>query len=99
MFARAAGLEPYWEAAVHRLDSVPGVIDVRNIGLAAAIELETRGGRSGARAYDVFLRCLADGVLTRQAGEVIALSPPLIVSEVEIDRMVDVLGRAIRGAS
>ncbi|HEX9809227.1 MAG TPA: aspartate aminotransferase family protein [Alphaproteobacteria bacterium] len=95
LFARARALEPAWEAAVHRLDSAPGVIDVRNIGLTAGIELAPRDGAPGARAYAVFLECLARGALTRQAGDVIALSPPLIISEDEIDRLVAILADAI----
>jgi beta-alanine--pyruvate transaminase len=93
LFARARELEPYFEDAVHRLDDAPGVIDVRNIGLAAGIEFKTEGG-VGARAYKVFLKCLELGVLTRQAGDVIAISPPLIVSREEIDRLVDTIAEA-----
>jgi beta-alanine--pyruvate transaminase len=98
LFDRARRLEPYFQDAVHRLDDVPGVIDVRDIGLAAGIELETCGA-AGARGYGVFLKCLDLGVLTRQTGDVIALSPPLIVSEAELDRMVGTLDRAIREAA
>jgi beta-alanine--pyruvate transaminase len=95
LFARARALEPHFEDAVHRLDDVAGVIDVRSIGLAAGIELAARQGRPGARAYEVFLKCLELGLLTRQAGDIIALSPPLIASEGDIDQMADILGRAI----
>jgi beta-alanine--pyruvate transaminase len=94
LFVRAAKLEPQFEAAVHRLDDSRNVVDVRNIGLAAGIEFAQRDGRPGARAYDVFLQCLDMGLLTRQAGDVIALSPPLIASEAEIDRMADILSKA-----
>lgn len=94
LFARAAGLEPHFEAAVHRLDDAPGVVDVRNIGLAAGIEFEPQGA-VGARAYKVFLKCLEMGALTRQAGDVIAISPPLIASAEEIDRLVDIIGEAV----
>ncbi len=93
LFARARELEPYFEEAVHRLDGAPGVIDVRNIGLAAGIEFKTDGA-VGARAYKVFLKCLELGALTRQAGDVIAISPPLIISREEIDRLVDIIAEA-----
>jgi beta-alanine--pyruvate transaminase len=95
LFERARALEPHFEDAMHRLDGAPGVVDVRNIGLAAGIELASRPGRPGARAYEVFLKCLELDLLTRQAGDVIALSPPLIASEGDIDRMAEILGRAI----
>jgi beta-alanine--pyruvate transaminase len=95
LFARAAALESHWQEAVHRLDDAENVVDVRNIGIAAGIELAPRDGKPGARAYEVFTKCLELGALTRQAGDVIALSPPLIVSEGEIDRLVEILGEAI----
>ncbi|HSR56403.1 MAG TPA: aspartate aminotransferase family protein [Alphaproteobacteria bacterium] len=95
LFARAAGLESYWEEAVHRLEGAANVIDVRNIGIVAGIEFAPREGAPGARAYEVFLKCLELGALTRQSADVIALSPPLIISEAEIDRLVDILGEAI----
>ncbi len=94
LFARAARIEPHFEVAVHRLDDGKNVVDVRNIGIAAGIEFAQRDGRPGARAYDVFLKCLDMGLLTRQAGDVIALSPPLIASEAEIDTMAGILAEA-----
>ncbi len=60
---------------------VPHVIDLRNIGLVGAASSWRRApARPGARAYDVFLKCLRNGVLMRQTGDMIALSPPLIAS-------------------
>jgi beta-alanine--pyruvate transaminase len=88
LFARAAELSSYWADAVHTLDGGRHVIDVRNIGLVGAVELQPREGKPGARAFDLFLDCLAQGVLVRVAGETIALSPPLIVSTEQIDEIV-----------
>jgi beta-alanine--pyruvate transaminase len=95
LFARAARLERVWEDAVHRLDDAANVVDVRNLGLVAGIELAQRDGKPGLRAYEVFLKCLEMGCLVRAAGDVIALSPPLIIDEDEIDRLVTTLGDAI----
>ncbi len=96
LFTRARDLEPYWQEAVHRLDTAANVIDVRNIGIVAGVEFSTRDGKLGARAYDIFVKCLELGALTRQAGEAIALSPPLIISTDEIDRLVDILAEAAK---
>lgn len=95
LFERAASLAPYWENALHSLRPLPHVIDLRNIGLVAGIELAPRDGKAGARGFDVFLRCFEAGLLVRVTGDIIALSPPLIVEKGEIDRMFDVLGKAI----
>jgi beta-alanine--pyruvate transaminase len=96
LFQRAGELAPYWEDAAHGLGDVPNVIDVRNLGLVAAVELEPREGRPGSRGFDAFLACFAEGVLVRVTGDVIALSPPLICERAHVDEMFDVLGRVLQ---
>ena len=95
LFERAASLESYWEDAVHSLRGAPHVIDLRNIGLVGAIELEPRAGAPAARGFDVFVKCFEAGVLVRVTGDTIALSPPLIVERGEIDRIFEVLREVI----
>jgi beta-alanine--pyruvate transaminase len=97
LLTRAASLSPLWEDAVHSLRGTPKVIDVRNYGLIAAVELEPRAGRPGTRAFDVFLKCFERGVMVRQTGDVIAMSPPLIIEPNQITRLVETLGEVIRG--
>ncbi len=96
LFTRAASLEKVWEQAVHSLRGAPHVVDVRNIGLVAGIELEPRAGAAGARAFDVFVDCFAnENVLIRTTGDTIALSPPLIISEAQIGQLVEGVRRAV----
>ena len=64
---------------MHSLKGEPNVIDIRNIGLVAGVELSPRAGEPGKRAFDVFLDCYERGVLVRTTGDIVALSPPLIV--------------------
>jgi beta-alanine--pyruvate transaminase len=96
LFTRAASLAPYWEDGLHAMKGLPNVIDIRNIGLVGAVEMSPRPDRPGTRAYEVFLRCFENGVLVRQTGETIALSPPLIVEKPHIDQMLGTLAEAIR---
>jgi beta-alanine--pyruvate transaminase len=96
LFERAASLSPLWEEAVHSLRGSPHVIDIRNLGLVAGIELEPRANEPGKRAYDILVDCFENGVLVRQAGDIIALSPPLIVEEGQIHQIVDGLSAALR---
>ena len=91
LFERADKLADYWENAVHSLKSVRHVIDVRNLGLLAGIELETIAGKPGKRAFDCFLQCYEKGLLIRTTGDIIALSPPLIIEKEHIDRIVEIL--------
>ena len=79
LFERALALEGYWQDAVHALKGLPHVIDLRNLGLVAGIELAARAGAPGARGYDIFIDCFEQGLLTRVTGDTVALSPPLIV--------------------
>jgi beta-alanine--pyruvate transaminase len=87
LFERAASLASYWEDAVHSLRGLPHVVDLRNIGLVGAVELESRAGKVGARGFDVFMSCFNAGVLTRVTGDTLALSPPLIVEKSQIDEI------------
>ncbi len=96
LFERAAELAPYFADAVHSLRGLPHVIDIRNLGLVAGIELEPRPGAATARAYDVMTRCFEAGVLVRSTGETIALSPPLIVGRAQIDEIFGTLAEVLR---
>ena len=87
LFQRAAELAPYWEEAVHSLKGVRHVIDLRNIGLIGAIELEPRPGEPTKRAYEAFRRCFEEGVMIRTTGDIIALSPPLVIEKAQIDQI------------
>jgi len=93
---RARAIEPYWERSMHSLRGLPNVIDIRNAGLIAGIELSPRAGQPTDRAVRVFQRCFDAGLLIRTTGDIIALSPPLIVETAHVDRIVETLGDAIR---
>lgn len=96
LLTRAAQLEAHWERAVHSLRVCPNVIDVRNIGLIGAIELAPRPGAPGTRAFDAFTRAFHEqDLLIRTTGDIIALSPPLIIEPAQIDEIVEKLGRVL----
>ncbi|CAN5686894.1 aspartate aminotransferase family protein [soil metagenome] len=96
LLTRGAELEKTFADAVHSLKELPNVIDVRNLGMVAGIELSSRAGAPAQRAFDVFLECFSKGLLIRTTGDTIALSPPLIAESSHIDRIIDTLGDAIR---
>jgi beta-alanine--pyruvate transaminase len=87
LLTRVGSFEKYWEDAAHSLKGARHVIDIRNCGLIAAIELEPRPGAAGRRAYEAFVAAFEAGVLVRVTGDIIALSPPLIVEKAQIDRL------------
>lgn len=95
LFGRAAAFAPYWEEAVHRLADARHVVDIRNLGLIAGIELAQRDGKVGVRTMEMFGKAFDDGLLIRATGDTIALSPPLIISPSEADRIVDHIARLL----
>ncbi len=95
LFRRAADMAPYWQEAVHSLNDAKHVIDIRNIGLIGGIELEPRPGAATARALEVFDRCFDKGLMIRVTGDIIALSPPLIIEKEQVGRIVETLREAL----
>ena len=91
LFERAAELAPYWENALHALKGIRNVIDIRNMGLIGAVELEGIPGEPTKRAFSAFLKAYEKGILIRTTGDIIAMSPPLIISKAEIDRLIGTL--------
>lgn len=95
LFERSLELERYFEEAVHSLKGLPNVIDIRNTGLVAGIQFTPNAQGAGNRGYELFEHCFRHGTLVRATGDIIAMSPPLIVDKREIDQMVNSLSDAI----
>lgn len=96
LFVRADSLANYWQEAVHSLRDLPQIIDLRNIGLVAGIELESIPGKPGMRGRECLQRCYEQGLLIRVTGDIIALSPPLIISKEQIAQMFEILAKVLR---
>ena len=96
LLTRGAEMAPYWEEALHSLKGLPHVIDIRNIGLIGAIELEPIAGEPTRRAFSAFLDAYNKGLLIRTTGDIIALSPPLIIEKGDIDFLIDTLGGVLK---
>ena len=86
LLTRAAQLQGYFAEALHSLKGLPNVIDIRNFGLVGGVELAPLPGEPAKRAFNVFLDCYDKGVLLRTTGDIVALSPPLIIERQQIDR-------------
>ncbi|AZL57483.1 aspartate aminotransferase family protein [Tabrizicola piscis] len=96
LFDRARELEPYWQEAIHSLRDHPHVIDIRNMGLIGAVELEPIAGEPTKRAFSAFLKAYEKGILIRTTGDIIAMSPPLIISKPQIDELIGTLGDVLK---
>src|SRR6185436_14194142 len=91
LLTRAKQMAPVFEQAVHSLRGLPHVIDIRNYGLVAGIELDPSVGLPGARAFGIYLKCFERGLLIRTTGDIIALSPSLIIESKHIDELLGIL--------
>lgn len=96
LLTRGADIAPKWRDAMHSLAGLPHVIDIRTIGLVAGIELASRDGAIGARAHDLFVDCFERGLLIRVTGDIIALSPPLIIEPDQIDQIITTLADGLK---
>ena len=96
LLTRGAGLAAHWQKTMHALRGLPNVADIRTIGLVAGIELASRGDAVGARGYEVMVDCFNRGLMIRITADTIALSPPLIVKEEQIDEMAGIVADAIK---
>jgi len=99
IFENAKALAPYWEDAVHSLKGVKNIIDIRNIGIMAGIELSPREDGAGKRGYEVFVKAYEKGLMVRLTGDTIALSPPLILTKKHIDDIFGILKDAIQSVN
>src|SRR5690606_10247020 len=96
LLTRASEIERHWHEAIHSLKGLPHVIDIRTIGLIAGTELESRAAAPGSRAFDAFVDCFEKGLLIRVTGDIIALSPPLIIEAAQIDALIETLSDALK---
>jgi beta-alanine--pyruvate transaminase len=97
LLTRAKKLAGQWEDAAHSLRGLPHVIDVRNYGLILGLELESIPGKVGARAFEIYTKCFERGMLIRQTGDILAMSPPLIVEPAQIDQIFTTLRTVLQG--
>ena len=91
LFDRCAEIAPYWEEALHSLHDARHVIDIRNMGLIGAVELEPIPEAPTKRAFSAFLKAYEKGILIRTTGDIIAMSPPLIIDRAQVDELIGTL--------
>ncbi|MEO3435328.1 aspartate aminotransferase family protein [Inquilinus sp. CAU 1745] len=96
LLERASEMASHWEDALHSLKGEANVIDIRNMGLVGAVEFDPIPGKPTKRVFDIFLKCYEKGLMARTTGDILALSPPLIISKDQIDQIVDIIRSVIR---
>jgi beta-alanine--pyruvate transaminase len=100
LFERAKTLEPVWADAAMSLKGLPGVLDIRCVGITAGIDLASRPDAVGRRGYDAMVRAFeSENLMFRAVGDTLALTPPLIISEAQIAEIFEKVGRVIKAVA
>jgi beta-alanine--pyruvate transaminase len=100
LFERAKAIEPKFADAVMTLKGAPNVVDIRTVGLTAGIDLAPRADAPGKRGYDAMVSAFHDNdLMLRIAGDTLALTPPLIISEDQIGEVIEKVGKVIKAVA
>ena len=97
LFSHVVNITPKFQERVNKLGTFEFVGEARGIGLIAALEIvknkDTREnfdpyGKVGKQIAEI---CQKNGLIVRAIGDVIAICPPLIITEEQVDEMFDIL--------
>ena len=100
LFERARAMEGAWAEAVMSLKGEPNVVDIRTLGLVGAVDLAPRAEGAGKRGYEAIERAFhEEGLMIRTAADTIAFSPPLIITEAQVEELIGKLRRVIRAVA
>jgi beta-alanine--pyruvate transaminase len=100
LFEHARALEPKWTDAILSLKNEPNVVDIRTVGLTAGIDLTSRPDQPGKRGFDALNSAFFDNdLMMRIAGDTLALTPPLIISEEQVGEIVEKVAKVIRAVA
>ena len=84
---------------MHSLKGLPNVTDIRNLGLAARHRPRAEAVAVGTRGYEAFTKAFELGLMVRQSGDAIAMSPPLVIEKAQIDEIIDITAKTIKAVA
>ena len=96
LFKKSRQLESYFEESVHSLKGENFIVDLRNIGLMAAIHFGSEEKLATEIASQVFQYCYENDVLVRCSSDYLVLSPALIAEKEHIDKIIETIREGIR---
>jgi len=100
LFERAKALEPVFADAVMTLRNEPNVLDIRTVGITAGIDLAPLKDEPGKRGYNSLTSAFHDhDMMLRVAGDTLALTPPLIISEDQVGEIIEKVQKVIRAVA
>lgn len=95
LIERAAALAPHFEQALHGLKGTRHVIDIRNCGLAGALQLAPRDGDPAIRPFEAGLALWRKGFYVRFGGDTLQFGPPFTATPAELDSLFNAVGEVL----
>ncbi|WP_295476590.1 aspartate aminotransferase family protein [uncultured Pseudomonas sp.] len=99
LIQQAAELAPYFEKAIHGLRGAQHVVDIRNCGLAGALQLAPRDGDPVVRPFEAGMALWKAGFYVRFGGDTLQFGPAFNAKPQDLDRVFDAVGQALQGVS
>src|SRR5690554_4020237 len=96
LIQKSAELSPHFESALHALKGSPNVIDIRNCGLAGAIQIAARDGDPAIRPFEAGIKLWKKGFYVRFGGDTLQFGPPFTTTPAELDRLFDAVGETLK---
>ncbi|WP_434772608.1 aspartate aminotransferase family protein [Pseudomonas entomophila] len=91
----AAELAPHFERTLHGIKGTRHVVDIRNYGLAGAIQIAPRDGDAIVRPFETAMKLWQAGFYVRYGGDTLQFGPTFATQPHELDRLFDAVGETL----
>jgi beta-alanine--pyruvate transaminase len=95
MVAKAQALAPVLEETLHSLRGHPHITDIRNFGLAGALQIAPRDGDPVIRPFELGIKCWEMGLYVRWGGDTLQFGPPFTASPEDVRSIATIVGEAL----
>ena len=96
---KAAALAPHFETVLHGLKGLKHVTDIRNYGLAGAVQIAALPGEPARRPYEIAMHCWKAGFYVRFGGDTLQFGPHFISEREDLDRLMNAVADAIQATA
>ncbi|WP_287877388.1 aspartate aminotransferase family protein [Aquitalea sp.] len=97
LIEQSLALAPVFEDKLHALKGSQHVVDIRNCGLAGAIQLAARDGDAAIRPYEAGLKLWQAGFYVRFGGDTLQFGPSFNTTPAQLDTLFAAVGDVLNG--
>ncbi|WP_115947916.1 MULTISPECIES: aspartate aminotransferase family protein [unclassified Pseudomonas] len=95
LIQQSADLAPHFERTLHGVKGAKHIVDIRNCGLAGAIQIAPREGDAIVRPFEAGMALWKAGFYVRFGGDTLQFGPTFNAKPEDLDRMFDAVGEAL----